>query len=103
VDALAEIERRATSGARDDLPGLLGKLVEIEARVRLRLSEAPPAPAASSEPIDAERACEIAGSSRRWLLANTRGRSFRRDLSRKQPRFDEAGLRAWLASSRGHK
>jgi hypothetical protein len=86
---------------RDELPGLLGQVVTLEARIRLRLAEpASPAPTANAEPIDVERAAAIAGTSRRWILAATRGLKLRKDLSRKQPRFDEAGLRAWLASRR---
>lgn len=87
---------------RERLPALLGRLTELEARVRLRLAEAsvtPPA-AASAPPIDAERAAEISGTSKRWLLDHTRGMPFRCDLSRKQSRFNEAGLRRWLAERR---
>lgn len=84
---------------RDELPGLLGRLTEAEARVRLRLAELPSAAAATaSHPLAAEQAAAIAGTSKRWLLATTKGMRFRHDLSRKQPRFDEAGLRSWLAS-----
>ena len=48
--------------------------------------------------ITAAEAATIAGTTPRWLLTKTRRMTFRRDLSRKQPRFDEAGLRTWLAS-----
>ena len=86
---------------RDQLPRLLGQFAEAEARVRLRLAEPVlPTTAQPSEPIDADRGAAIAGTSKRWLLAKTRGLRFRRDLSRKQPRFDEAGLREWLATRR---
>lgn len=87
----------ATVG-RDELPALLGRLTELEARCRLRLAEpaAVPVPA-PARLLDANEAAAIAGTSRRWLLAATRGLKFRRDLSRKAPRFLEAGLRAWLA------
>ncbi len=86
---------------REDLPGLLGRLVELEALVRLRLAEAV-MPAATPEPriLDATQAAAVAGTSTRWLLTATRGRGFRKDLSRKQPRFDEAGLRRWLVERR---
>jgi hypothetical protein len=85
---------------RDELPAVLGRLVELEARVRLRLAEpagvATPAAAASAV-LDVDQAAAIASASKRWLLKHTRGAPFRCDLSRKQPRFDEAGLRRWLA------
>jgi len=87
--------------AREELPALLGRVVELEARVRMRLAEVPTVAAPPvTEPIDVARGAAIAGTTRRWLLANTRGLRFRCDLSRKQPRFDEAGLRGWLASRR---
>jgi hypothetical protein len=87
--------------SRDDLPALLGEVVAIEARIRLRLAESP-ATAAVTEPrlLDADEAATVANTSKRWLLSATRGLKLRRDLSRKQPRFDEAGLRRWLVERR---
>jgi hypothetical protein len=86
---------------RGELPALLGRLAELEARVRLRLAETPTAaPAQATRPLDADEAARMAGTSRRWLLAATKGLKLRCDLSRKQPRFDSDGLRAWLASRR---
>jgi hypothetical protein len=84
--------------SREELPTLLGRLVELEARVRLRLAEPITAAAAPPRTIDADEAATIAGTSKRWLLTATRGMRFRRDLSRKQPRFDENGLRAWMVT-----
>jgi hypothetical protein len=98
VNLDAEAIERA---ARSELPSLLGRLVELEALVRLRLAEAPAV--AAAEPwrlLDADAAAAIAGTTKRWLLTKTRGMGFRRDLSRKLPRFDEAGLRTWLAGRR---
>ena len=85
---------------RADLPRLLGRVTEIEARIRLRLAEVPTPSPSASRTISADEASVIAATSKRWLLANTRGMRFRADLSRKQPRFIEDGLRAWLASRR---
>jgi hypothetical protein len=85
---------------RGELPALLGRLTELEARVRLRLAE-PPAPKAESRALDPDAAAALAGVSRRWLLEHTRGLACRRDHSRKNVRFDEAGLRAWLTTRRG--
>src|SRR5688500_6083221 len=96
---LEDLDRRAREVPRDELPALLGRLVEIEARVRLRLAEVNAATLpAAPRLIDADAAATIAGTSTRWLLAKTRGMRYRRDLSRKQPRFDEDGLRALLAT-----
>jgi hypothetical protein len=86
---------------REELPLLLGRLVELEARVRLRLAEAAVLAAAPvSRTLDADEAAAIAGTSPRWLRSHTAGMAMRRDLSRKAPRWDEAGLRAWLAGRR---
>jgi hypothetical protein len=85
---------------REELPALLGRLVEAEARVRLRLAEAPLAPATTSRRLGPEEAALIANVSKRWLLQHTKGLRFRRDLSRKRPGFDETGLRTWLAERR---
>jgi hypothetical protein len=86
---------------REKLPEVLGRLVELEARVRLRLAEVP----ASSEPtpgrvIDGDEAARVAGASKRWVLAHTRGLKFRVDLSRKAPRLLEEPFREWLATRR---
>ncbi len=87
--------------SRDELPALLGHLVELEARVRLRLAEPASLPAADSRLLTIDEAVTIAGApSARWLLAHTRGLRFRLDLSRKQPRFEEGGLRRWLLERR---
>jgi hypothetical protein len=96
-----EIDVDVATVPRGELPALLGRLVELEARVRLRLAEVPAAASAATvRTIDANEAAVIAGTSKRWLLSTTRGMRFRCDLSRKQPRFDEGGLRAWLATRR---
>lgn len=86
-----------------ELPAVLGQVVELEARIRLRLAGAvtPAAsPTAADRLIDAAAAASLAGTSTRWVLRATRGLSFRKDLSRKLPRFDEAGLRGWLLNRR---
>jgi hypothetical protein len=98
-----DLDRLVRESPRDELPALLGRLVELEARVRLRLAEisaAPSAAAAATRTIDGDEAAAIAATSKRWLLSKTKGVRFRCDLSRKQPRFDEAGLRRWLAERR---
>ncbi len=83
---------------RDELPPLLGRVVQLEAQIRLRLMQ--PEPKISSPEariLTADEAVIIAAApSKRWLLAATRGHRCRRDLSRKAARFDEQELRAWL-------
>ena len=96
-----ELPRLAREAPRDELPGMLGRLAEAEAVARLRLSTAERADAPlPTRLLDASEAAVIVGVSPRWLLSATRGLRFRRDLTRKKPRFDEAGLRAWLAERR---
>jgi hypothetical protein len=86
---------------REELPALLGRLTELEARCRLRLAEAPAQSALAPRVLTVDEAVDLAAApNARWLLGHTRGLSFRRDLSRKAPRFDEAGLRRWLADRR---
>ncbi len=86
---------------RDELPRLLGDVVTLEALIRLRLAEPSQNTPAASRILTVDEAVAIAAArSGRWLLHATRGHRCRRDLSRKQPRFDEGELRAWLASRR---
>ena len=85
---------------REELPGLLGRLVELEAWVRIRLAEAPAAPAPAPRLLTADEAAAIAGVSKRAILAKTRGLRLRCDLSRKAPRLEETAFRAWLARRR---
>lgn len=87
---------------RDELPALLGRVVELEARIRLRLATDifGAKPPTSSRTLTAEEAAEIAGTTKRWLLAHTKGMKFRTDHSRKCVRLDEVGLRGWLAGRR---
>jgi hypothetical protein len=95
-----DLVRLAVETPRAELPALLGRLAQAEATARLRLLEAPPPVSAETRLLDATAAAAIAGCSERWLRSHTRGLPFRRDLSRKNARFDEAGLRVWLARRR---
>jgi hypothetical protein len=97
VDPLADVGRLAREAAREELPALLGRLTEAEAVIRLRLAEAVVPTTTTSRTIDADEAAKIAGQSKRWLLGHTRDKKFRTDHSRKVVKFDEAGLRGWLA------
>jgi hypothetical protein len=97
-----DIDRLVRETSRDGLPRLLGVLVEGAARVRLRLAEVPQQSVSEAAPraITADEAAAIAGTSKRWILANTRGLRCRVDLSRKQPRLDEESFRGWLRDRR---
>lgn len=85
---------------RSELPGLVGQLAAAQAAALARLTT-PEAPAQAEEPVrllDVDEAARLANTSRRWLLRHTRGLRFRRDLSRKAVRFEEAGLLRWIRS-----
>lgn len=86
----------------EDLPALLGQIAELEARIRLRIARiaaGPPQPR-PDRLLTAKEAAEILGTSVRWVRTATRGLALRRDLSRKESRFSEAGLRAWMERRR---
>jgi hypothetical protein len=98
---LPDLSRLARELPRDELPRLVGQLAEADAVARLRLAEISAAPAAAGcRTIDADEAAAIAATSKRWILSHTQGMKFRCDLSRKQPRFNEAGFRVWVATKR---
>jgi hypothetical protein len=98
VDDLDDLPRAAAQLPADQLPRLVGRLVEAEVIARLRLMQQPSAsPPPPARLIDAAEAAAIAGSSVRWILSATRGHRCRCDLSRKRPRFDDAAFRDWLA------
>jgi len=107
--ARADLARLVGEAQADELPTLLGVLVEAEerARVRLRALETAPAMSRPAEPaperlLTAEDAVAVLGGgvSRKWLYRHTRGLRFRRDFSRKRVRFEEGGLRRWAASKK---
>lgn len=62
----------------------------------------PPGPrlASVTRLLPVVEAASIAGVSPRWLLRHTRGLAFRKDLSRKNVRFEHDGLMRWLGSRR---
>ena len=60
----------------------------------------PPKAAGQGRLLSVDEAARIAGVNRRWIYAHTRGLKFRRDLSRKNVRIEEAGFRRWLESRR---
>jgi hypothetical protein len=88
-----------------ELPAIIAALEGAKAAAWARIT-APASHGTSSDPESAGRllvptdAAAIAGVSTRWLLRNTRGLRFRRDLSRKNVRFEEQGFRRWLTARR---
>jgi hypothetical protein len=105
----ADLGRVVAETLPEELPALVGALVEAEerARVRLRALETAPPTSRPSEPtperlLTLQEALAVIGGgvSPRWLHRHTRGLRFRRNLSRKCVRFEEVGLRRWLASRR---
>ena len=96
-----EILKEIATAAPGEIPVIVGELERLKAVAYARLTAPQPAKPAESDMIDDKRAAEIAGTSRRWLNAKTAGLRFRHDLSRERKRYDEAGLRTWLASRRG--
>lgn len=97
-----DVGRLAREAALEELPALLGTLEEAKAAAWARLASPLPAPTplvAASTParmLSADEAAAFAGVSKRWLLRHTRNVRFRHDLSRKQARFEEPGLRRWI-------
>jgi hypothetical protein len=87
----------------DDLPAIVGQLVELEERARLRLrTEASGNGAGSPEEPAPEwltppEAAAIFRVTPRWLNRATSGKGFRRQESRRTIRYENAGLRRWLA------
>ena len=92
----------------------LGLALALNARVATLTAElaaqpAPaPAPAVESEPaakerwLSVEEALAVLGGkvTRKFLYRATHGMKFRKDLSRKNVLWEEAGLRRWIASRR---
>jgi len=104
TDLTAQLEGIVSATAPDAIPALLGALEQAEAKAWARLTIPPQPPKReTSEKLltPAEALAAIGGAptrSLKWLYACTRGKPFRRNLSRKVIRFEERGLRAWLAA-----
>lgn len=92
------IDRSALETALDtaEAPELLALAGELQGRAWARLSPAPPV---LTEILDPDDAARLVGVHRRWLLLNTKGMSFRRDLGHRTKRFDRAGLLAWAKTA----
>ena len=62
---------------------------------------APPAAADGERLLTIDNVIEIMGGqvSRKWVLRNTKNKKFRRNVSRRCVRFEEKGVRRWIATS----
>jgi hypothetical protein len=93
-----------------ELPGLLAGVegaraaawVRLMAQPQLVSTEATRPAAPTDHLLTPQEALAVVGGSPprslKWLYRHTRGLRFRRDISRKVVRFEEQGLRRWLAS-----
>lgn len=94
-----QLVRAVSQAPAEELPALVGALAQAQAVALARLTR-PPAPVGEAPGpvrlLGLDEAERLTGMTRRWLLRHTRGLRFRRDLSRKAVRFEEAGLLRWL-------
>lgn len=103
ADLTIQLEGIVSATAPDAIPALLGALERAKAQAWVRLTT-PPQPPPKRVTLErlltpAEALAIIGGTptrSRKWLYACTRGKAFRRNVSRKVIRFEESGFRAWL-------
>jgi hypothetical protein len=108
IEALPLAAQEASS---QELPALLGRIVEAEAMLRLRMVSATAnapntAPATNAESAEQrsprylnvdEALARLGGKlCRKTLYRRTKGRSFRVNLSRKAVRFEERGFMRWI-------
>lgn len=102
------LEAAAAAAIREtpivDLPSLIGVFEAFKKQAEFRLLREAQETTAARQPeperlLTPEEALGLLGGnvSRRWLLRHTRGRSFRRDHSRKVVRFEERGFRRWAS------
>ena len=100
-EVLRQIITAGSSDVVDARADLHRALAELDWNAsRPAVAQAPPAEEARM--LTPQEAVAIVGGgvSVRWLLRHTRGLRFRRDHSRKVVRFEEAGLRRWVAARR---
>ncbi len=108
---LLEIPSRAAAVPAERIPSLLGRLESLRAVLLARLINAgTPAPptsiqvsgeAHSDRLLTPTEAATLMGVKVRWLYQHHRAFPFAKKLSRRVLRFDEAGLRRWLAHRHG--
>ena len=90
----------------DQLPGLLGEIEALKAKLWARLQasapHATPAPTRASGPdrlLTAEEVSDRLGVSKRWVYRKADGLPFTKRLSGGTLRFSERGLERWQARS----
>ena len=102
ADALPDLAAIAREARPEELPALLGKVVEAEAVVRLRLATFGPTPTGNhTEPerwITAQEAAKIAGVKSKRIYEWARGRPWASRPTKRCLRVYETRFRAWLAS-----
>lgn len=103
-DLTAHLDGIVSGAPLEALPALLGMLEQAKAKAWARLTtpqQSPKRDVPERLLTPEEALAAIGGSparSLKWLYSHTRGKSFRRNLSRKVVRFEERGFRAWLTA-----
>jgi hypothetical protein len=99
-EVLTDVIRAAS---QEELPCLLGRIVEAEASVRLRLfapAATPPTPPAGEAPqgqyLTVREAAAIAQASQRRIYEWARGARWAHRPTKRCLRIDEAAFRRWL-------
>jgi hypothetical protein len=100
VSTLADLD--VATIPREDLPSLLGRLVELEARVRIRLTEMPGAatPERADRLLDVGEVARRLGVSARYVYRNGPRWSCARHVGRRLM-FSEQGIAQQIAKGRG--
>jgi len=105
---VADIDAAILETAPEALPALIAALsstiAKAAARQMVAAADRTHKASVHSVPDECSRlltpaeAAEIARVPARWLNRRTKGFRFRRDLSRKQIRYEEKGLRNWIST-----
>ncbi len=97
ADTLAALEQVAANVPVPELPDLIGRLVSLEERARLRLRQGAPAATGATdadENVSAAAAARRLGVSRAWLYRHTPSLPFALKLGRRIV-FSTRGLERW--------
>lgn len=109
TEVLRELDRVVASAGPAERPTLalaLSSRLSTLAADMAAQPMAPPAPEIPAEPkehwLSTDQALEVLGGkfSRKFLYRRTHGMKFRKDFTRKNVLWEEAGLRRWIASRR---
>ena len=97
MDPFAELAKLSREAAPTDLPALLGKVVTIEAQLRLRLAQPQVAETIGADQgLAIDIAAKRLGVSERWLYRNHARLPFARRIGRRLV-FSAVGLDRYLA------